>query len=145
MGKKNTTKSIVSALIIIALAVLIVNANKLVSPKVPGEEPTKPIGSESVVDYENCFSEDPSTVVFVYSNSCPYCNNMKPIIEELEKEGYKFYWAESSDSEARDIVSSCFNDLLSGYVPQFICPKTGKEQTGAMSKADLKKFADDCI
>lgn len=149
MEKIDIMKTIVSVIVIILLAVFIVNINKLVSPKVQNivEEPITPITSGVVTDYGKCFSrygESSTTIVFVHSNYCPHCRSMIPIIEEMEKGGYKFYFAESSDSEAREIVSNCFSNLLSGYVPQFICPKTGKEQTGGMSKADLKKFADDC-
>jgi len=143
MGKKDIIKSVISIVVIIVLAVLIVNANKLISPK-RAQEPTAP-ASGAITDYGECFNKDPTTVVFVHSNYCPHCRDMMPIIEELEKEGYKFYWAESSDSEAREIVNNCFSELLSGYVPQFICPNMGEEQTGAMSKDELKGFADDCI
>lgn len=146
MGKNDIVKSIASVVVIIVLAVLVVNANKLISPKAVNtiQEPSAQISGESVIDYGECFDKDPSTVVFVYSNSCPYCNNMKPLIRELEDVGYKFYWAEGSDSEAREVINNCFSDLIGGYVPQFICPATGKEQTGAMSKAELKAFADSC-
>jgi len=149
MGKKDLMKSAIAVLVIIVLAVLIVNVDKIITPKVPsvvdegvnlGTGDAK-IGNEAI---EGCFSESPDTVVFVYSNSCPYCNKMKPFVNELEDEGYKFYWAEGSDSEAREVITNCFSDLLGKYVPQFICPATGKEQTGAMSKDELKKFADDC-
>ena len=147
MRNKDLMKSGIAVLIIIVLAVLVVNANKLIKSKAPETTEKQNIDStgESVVDYGDCFSEDPSTVVFVHSNGCPHCKSMMPIIEELEKEGYKFYWAESSDSAARQVVNDCFSDILGGYVPQFICPKTGKEKTGGMSKAELKSFADSCI
>ena len=144
MRKEDLIKSTVSALVIIVLAVLVVNANKLISPRAVQEQ-EMPASEGSVKDYGECFSKDLSTVVFVHSNGCPHCRTMVPIIEELEKEGYGFYWAESSDSEAKEVVSSCFSELLGGYVPQFICPATGKEQTGGMSREELKKFADDCI
>ena len=144
MGKKDLIKSGISVLVIIVLAVLIVNANNLISPRAVQEQ-DMPASGGSVTDYGECFSENPSTVVFVHSNGCPHCRNMVPIIEELENEGYGFYWAESSDSESREMVNSCFAELLGGYVPQFICPATGKEQTGGMSKEELKKFADSCI
>jgi hypothetical protein len=146
MGKNDLIKSGIAILVIIILAVLIANVNKLISPKVPvtGEKPIAAVSGEAIKDYGECFEKDLSTVIFVYSNSCPYCNQMKPLIKELEGEGYKFYWAESSDSEAKEIVSGCFSGLLGGYVPQFICPATGTEKTGAMSKGDLKKFADNC-
>lgn len=144
---KGIIKTIASIVVIVALAILIVNINKLVSLKGANvvKEPGTPTTGGAVTDYGGCFSEDPSTVVFVHSNYCPHCRDMMPIVEELEKEGYKFYWAESSDSEAGEIVSNCFSDLLSGYVPQFICPATGEERTGAMSKAELKEFAGGCI
>lgn len=139
-------KSALSLLVIIILAVIIVNADKLI----PSKEPELPAqGQEAIssnpVDYGECFDKDPSTVVFVHSNGCPHCRSIMPVVQELEKENYKFYWAESSDSEAGKMITSCFSGLLSGYVPQFICPRTGKEQTGAMSKEQLKRFADDCI
>ena len=147
MEKGDLIKIFISILFIVFLAFLVVNANKLIKSNLPEIAEKQDIGStgESVVDYGDCFSEDPSTVVFVHSNSCPHCNSMKPIIGELEEEGYKFYWAESSDSAARQVVNDCFSDILGGYVPQFICPKTGKEKTGGMSKAELKSFADSCI
>jgi len=144
--KKDMIKSIISLAVIIVLAVLIVNMNKFISPNVPNaaEVGDSPLTDGSQVDYGECFSEDLSTVLFVYSNTCPYCNQMKPIVKELEDEGYGFYWAEGSDSSAMGVISTCFSDLIGGYVPQFICPSNGQEQTGAMDKADLKKFADDC-
>jgi len=147
MMKKDIIKSWVSILIVILLVVVIVNINKFIPPaKVQTAGSSQDVLSEgNVVDYGGCFDKDPSTVVFIHSNSCPHCVRMKPIIEDLEGEGYKFYWAESSDMEAREIISSCFSDLLGGYVPQFICPSKGTERTGSMSKAELKGFADSCV
>jgi len=145
MKNTDVIKSVVSIAVIIALAVLIVNMDKMVPtqnlPKVAEDS----IAPASKVDYGECFSESPDTVVFIHSNSCPHCRTMMPIIQELEGEGYEFYWAEGSDYEAREVITNCLSDLVGGYVPQFICPKTGVEQTGAMSKAELKKFADNCI
>ena len=147
MEKGDIIKSILSILVIIILAVLILNADKLISPRkrVVGEDSITPLSGGAVRDYRDCFSDDPSAIVFLHSNSCPHCRSMMPIIEELEEEGYNFYWAESSDSEARDVISNCFSDIIGGYVPQFICPATGNEQTGAMSKDNLREFADDCV
>lgn len=147
MEKKDSIKTIISIVVIVALAVFIVTINKLIPQKKLINNPTLPITGALVTEYGKCFSnygESPTEIVFVHSNYCPYCRNMMPIVEELEKEGYKFYWAESSDNKAKDVVTNCFSDLLSGYVPQFICPKTGKEQTGEMGKDELKGFADNC-
>lgn len=146
MIKKDIIKSSASILIIIVLAVVIVNVNKFISPKAPqtAEESQGVLSESNPVDYGECFNKDPSTIIFVHSNSCPHCIRMKPIVTELEGEGHKFYWAESSDIESRELISNCFSDLIGGYVPQFICPATGKEQTGAMNKEELKTFSDNC-
>lgn len=154
MVKKDTIKTIISIAVIIVLAIIITSVNNMVFSKSLGELETGARvesgvseggdGLNSNGDYSGCFSHSQDTVVFVYSNSCPYCNQMKPIVKELESEGYKFYWAEGSDKEAREIIDGCFSDLTGGYVPQVICPATGKEQTGAMDKSSLKRFADNC-
>ena len=83
------------------------------------------------------------TVIFVYSDSCPHCQNMKPLIEELEGQGYNFYRATGSDAKSQELLSDCFADIMTGYVPQFICPD-GTEHTGEMPIEDLKDFADKC-
>ena len=83
------------------------------------------------------------TVIFVYSDSCPHCQNMKPLIEELEGQGYNFYWATGSDAKSQELLSDCFADIMTGYIPQFICPD-GVEHTGGMPIEDLKDFADKC-
>ena len=145
----NKIKIASSITAIIVLAILIVNIDKLI-PSSTSNAIEQPIAklTEDLTDYAACFSnygQPPSAVVFVHSNSCPHCRSMMPIIEELEDEGYQFFWAEGSDSKAEEIVSTCFSNLLSGYVPQFICPNPGEEETGEMSKAELKSFADKCV
>ncbi len=83
------------------------------------------------------------TVIFVYSESCPHCQNMKPLVKELEDTGYSFYWARGSDSKSYEMLNECFADVMTGYVPQFICPD-GIEHTGEMPIEELKDFADKC-
>jgi len=82
-------------------------------------------------------------VIFVYSDSCPHCANMKPLVKDLEEQGYNFYWATGSDSKSQELLNNCFADVMKGYVPQFICPN-GVEHTGAMSIENLREFADKC-
>lgn len=137
--KKKLLNILISIGIIIALALFIVNINNLFPKKV-----IAPVEKNTSTDYSNCFKESPGTVIFVYSNSCPHCTKMKPIVQELEQEGYEFYWADGADPEARQVISACFQDLLSGYVPEFICPARGTERTGEMTKTELKSFADSC-
>ncbi len=92
------------------------------------------------------------SVIFYYSSTCPWCKKMIPGVENLEKEGYDFYWANVAVEDEVGIVRECFGDNLGGGVPQFICVKDGEIHTGAFTDANseldqdaLQKFADDCI
>ncbi len=105
---------------------------------------TVPITASAVSD--ECITRyniSKDTVIFVYSDSCPHCANMKPLVKELEEESYSFYWAGGSDSKSREILNDCFADVMKGYVPQFIC-SNGVEHTGEMSIENLREFADKC-
>lgn len=105
--------------------------------------------SDCVADY----GIDSETIIFYYSNSCGYCAKMKPVVEELETEGYSVKWIEGADPEGSSIISSCLAEHFeSGGVPKFICPKTANIRTGAFldaegngDKVKLQEFFDACI
>lgn len=92
--------------------------------------------------YSSEFSSD--TVIFYHADWCPHCRNMIPIVEELEKEGYKFHSAESTSGEGVAIVTKCFSDVIQGSIPQFICAGTKVSKLGELSKSALKEFAENC-
>jgi len=98
------------------------------------------VDNECITKYDDITKD---TIIFVYSESCPHCTNMKPLVKELEGEGYNFYWAGGSDSKSREMLNDCFADVMKGYVPQFICPN-GAEHTGGMPIENLREFADKC-
>ncbi len=99
-----------------------------------------------VVDCAEPYNITAGTVIFYYSNGCGYCQKMKPLVEELQGEGYSFYWSEVSADETRGVIEKCLKRYItSNGVPQFICINNAKIHVGAMSKEVLKKFADDCI
>ncbi len=93
------------------------------------------------------------TIIFYYSNQCGWCAKMKPGVEDLEKEGYKFHWVEGSDTEALELIDNCIRDYMtSGGVPQFICPKTEEmyvgafvDENGNLDQLALKEWVDNCI
>jgi len=87
---------------------------------------------------------DSDAVIFYHASWCPHCKNMVPIVNELKEEGYNFHWAESESGEGVDVVVECFQDVLQGGVPQFICAGTKDYKMGEMSKSALKAFADEC-
>jgi hypothetical protein len=92
-------------------------------------------------------------IIFYYSDSCGWCAKMKPGVEELEKDGYKFKWIEASDSENSDVINNCIKEhMTSSGVPQFICVKTGEIHVGAFADQDanldqtaLKSWVDECL
>lgn len=103
--------------------------------------------SGDVEKYAKCATEnklDKNSVIFIYSESCPHCQRMKPIVTELETEEYKFKWASVSDSAIKPILSNCYSDVLAGGVPQFICARTGQTIVGEQAKETLKSFAQSC-
>ena len=95
----------------------------------------------------------PDTIIFYYSNSCSWCAKMKPGVEVLEGEGYKFHWVEGSDAEASEVIDECIQaHMTSGGVPQFICPKTDEIYTGAftdeegnLDQSTFRDWVDECI
>ena len=154
MKNADKIKALVSVVVILILAIVIVNMNSIfpVNNNIAmGQQITKQTtrtDTNVIVDSSTCVGKygiPENAVVFIYADWCPHCANMKPVVQKLEGEGYNFYWVESSDSKASEVVINCLSDLVGGYIPQFICPKTGKEQTGEMTEYQLKQFADACI
>ena len=161
MAKKQQKRDrlilIFSIIGIVALLALLFNINRIfetpsidtsdmnqAQPEAIGPEPAgnSSLGSEM----EQCVQKrgaDPESVVFVYSNSCPHCQTMKPRVKQLESQGYNFHWAESSDSRAQKLVRNCFRNMIRG-VPTFVCPSNGETKVGAVSQEALQDFADNC-
>jgi parvulin-like peptidyl-prolyl isomerase/glutaredoxin len=83
-------------------------------------------------------------IVFYHADWCPHCTKMKSIVEELENEGFEFYWAEVDDKEAAAVIGNCFKDVVEKGVPEFICAGTKEMKMGEISKTALKSFAEKC-
>lgn len=102
----------------------------------------------------NCaesYGVSPNTVIFYYSETCPWCTRMMPGIEELEEEGYSFKWVLAGDQEDMDMIYDCFMDYMGSGVPQFICPKTAEirpgafaDQTGNLNLDAMRTWVDVC-
>ena len=113
------------------------------------EESTKP--DKPMLECAEPYGISSDTIIFYYSNSCGWCAKMKPGVEVLEEEGYKFHWVEGS--ETSELIDDCIGDYMtSGGVPQFICPKTEEIYTGAfvdengdLDQLALKEWVDECI
>jgi len=129
--------------------------NELVSV-IPAENAGKEENAEETIPISECvapYGITTETIIFYHSDSCGWCSKMKPGVENLEKEGYKFYWAEISDSEASKVINNCVkNYITSGGVPQFICVKTGEIHIGAfadeesnLDQSALKEWVDACL
>ena len=109
---------------------------------------TEEIAGETLKEEtETCYTDydiSSDTVIFYHTEWCPHCNNMMPIIEELEDEGYHFLWVEANSGENTAVIDDCFTDVIQGGVPEFICAATKEFDLGEMSKKELKDFADNC-
>lgn len=110
-----------------------------------------PITGAAVADIPAADSEciekydiSPDTVVFYHADWCPHCQNMRPIVQELEAEGYNFHWAETSTGEGMEVISDCLKDAIQQGVPEFVCAGTKEVKVGEMPKENLKSFADKC-
>lgn len=107
---------------------------------------------DAVAECAAAYSLSPETVIFFHSDSCGWCARMKPGVEQLQEEGYSFYWVEVSDSEAMQVIENCVQEYMtSSGVPQFICVGSGEIHVGAFADADanldldaLRAYADGC-
>jgi thiol-disulfide isomerase/thioredoxin len=87
---------------------------------------------------------DKNSVIFIYSDSCPHCLRMKPIVNDLESQNYKFIWVSAADNNMRNIMNKCYSDILAGGVPQFICARNGETLVGEQSQEELQQFTANC-
>jgi len=95
-------------------------------------------------------SED--SVLFYYSDTCPWCTMMKPGVEQLNNEGYSIVSINSADPVEREVIDQCFSDYMSGSVPQFVCLKKNEVKVGAFTTAQqeldvngMRAWVDSCI
>ncbi|MFH1470981.1 MAG: thioredoxin family protein [Candidatus Micrarchaeota archaeon] len=87
------------------------------------------------------------TMMFYHADWCPHCAKMKPIVEELENNGYKFYWIEEKNETAITVLNDCLTTVIDprGGYPQFGCPSLKKAVPGEMSKEELENFVKACV
>ncbi|MBW3015014.1 peptidylprolyl isomerase [Candidatus Woesearchaeota archaeon] len=87
------------------------------------------------------------TIVYYYldSDKCSQCQEMLPIVEELEAEGFELYYAEVSDKSSLDVIDACFSDIVEGKVPLFICAGSRETKLGKYSKSTLEQFMEKCV
>jgi hypothetical protein len=71
---------------------------------------------------------------------------MKPLVQQLEGEGYKFLWAESSNKSALQIATSCLQGIAQmKYIPEFACISSKGDHVGEFGSIDeMRAFADAC-
>jgi len=92
------------------------------------------------------YSINASQIFFIYSDTCTYSNEMKPLVQDLEKKGYKVVWANVKNATIMQIASTCLSEIMRYEgTPEFICPSTNTSVTGAFASADeLENFAGGC-
>ncbi|MBW3003197.1 peptidylprolyl isomerase [Candidatus Woesearchaeota archaeon] len=103
----------------------------------------------TITEDDYCFTDyglTKDTVLFYYidSSKCPECQQMIPIVENLESQGYNIYYADIADKPSLGVLDACFNDKVEGKAPLFICAGSGATKLGKYSESSLKKFLDSC-
>jgi len=71
--------------------------------------------------------------LFFYSDGCSHCSKMKPIVEELQAEGYQIEWIDASQNRDLD------NKFQIEAVPTFVRPD-GERLVGGQTKEKLAEF-----
>jgi hypothetical protein len=95
----------------------------------------------------------PGTVVYhTGGKDCTACSKADSIVAELkglqynDTVGYGVFVADRSKPQGAKIVSDCmqFFDAKT-YVPQLLCPATGRDLGGDFTLSQAREFADRCI
>ncbi len=91
---------------------------------------------------------DKGVVIFYHTDWCPHCTKMKPWVQNLTAQGYKFFSVEAEKEPNKvKIVTECASNEINtgGGIPQFGCLANGKSHSGEfMSIEDMKNFAEEC-
>ena len=87
-----------------------------------------------------------NAVYFVYADWCPHCQKMKPIVAELESQGYVFEKVNSQDSVAVGKANACLKEVTEiRLIPTFACLSNKQSHVGEFANADeMKAFAEAC-
>jgi hypothetical protein len=108
---------------------------------------------ERVEECVAAYGVEPGTVVYhTSSRQCPVCIGTDKSIKKLEGleyeegVGYSVHVVDHADEQALKILSDCFRAFDDvDYVPQLLCPVTGKDLTGEFTLSQASEFADNCI
>jgi thiol-disulfide isomerase/thioredoxin len=106
-------------------------------------------GGQQPMSMEECLANygiSSNQVFFIYSDSCVYSMEMKPLVQQLENEGNRFVWVNVDNSSAIQITSTCLGGIFRYEgTPETICPSNKKGVIGSFSSLDeLRAFVADC-
>lgn len=76
-------------------------------------------------------------ILYFYSDTCHFCQQQKPILEELEKEGVVFEYMNVGENK------SYFTDYKLEGTPTFIFKSMDNKLVGLQTKEALKKYWED--
>ncbi len=99
---------------------------------------------ENIAECLSRFKIDEDTVIFIYSDTCPYSIKMMDIVRDLEK-NYKIYFANVNEKETAMLVISCLHEIAAyNATPEFVCPANKENLIGAVERYELEKFFESC-
>ncbi len=76
-----------------------------------------------------------------YGTECPHCIKMQPLVEKLEKEGFKIERYETWHHEKNAELFDKYDKGRCGGVPFFVNTDTDEIICGETDYAELKKWA----
>ena len=96
---------------------------------------------------------DKNSIIYHYvTKGCNTCVRTTPIINELsglmydDTQRYNVKLLDHNKKDELNILNDCFSSIVNlDYVPQIICPATGKDLSGDFTLSILRDFADACI
>ncbi|MCX8205954.1 MAG: thioredoxin family protein [Candidatus Micrarchaeota archaeon] len=92
---------------------------------------------------ETCLSDAGiNSTVFLYSPTCPHCQRMQPIIDQLIAEGHAITKVSVQDPKKLAAISSCVR--IRSVVPQLICNRDGAILEGETTIDTVREFYAKC-
>jgi hypothetical protein len=93
---------------------------------------------------EECFKSRgfESVLIYLYLPTCPYSQQMTPVIDNLISRGYLIRKVDASNTKNYVDMAGC--TTIRAVVPQYICTLNGKVLEGSVSEEELTQFYSDC-
>ncbi|MFH1285730.1 MAG: thioredoxin domain-containing protein [Candidatus Micrarchaeota archaeon] len=102
---------------------------------------TRPLARKSITLTFGEASVSEHTVLYFYTDTCPFCQLMRPTILDLRNKGYDIITVNVADATQ---LAKYASYRSSQSVPELKCAGSGEKLVGAIASEDILYFADEC-